>query len=684
MRQHARAICDSYSEVFFLKGPWVGLAILAVTLLNPNVAAAGMIASVAAYGFALLIHMDRTFLASGFYIYNPLLVGLSIGYLFKITPLTVFFVVTAGILTFVFTHMVHSVLWYYLRLPILSLPFVVISSVVYLASMRYSNLLVTALYPTAISTLDLHLPIGLSGLLKSMGAILFVPHELAGAALLVVIFAASRILFVLALLGYYTGTLITMMMVGSARQAFGDINAFNYIWISMALGGVFLIPSMKSYVLALIAVATSTLVLTSVEVFWATYGIPAFALPFNIVSLAFIYVLGITGFPMIARLIRDTPEDSLDDYLSTSLRFRGSERTLSLPFSGRWTVWQAFDGPWTHQGSWRHAYDFVLCDDEGKTYQNDGVRPEDYYAFRKPVLSPVRGRVVQVMNTLPDNPIGQVDRTTNWGNAVTIQDPRGFWVELSHFCQESIRVKEGEWVEKGVLLGLCGNSGHSPQPHIHCQVQEAEEAGSATLPFSFVSYVTGQRFHANDLPREKEVVEPLREDQALAIQMSFVLDRQYAYEVFRSGRKIDDLILTVKMAPHGTFSLDSGKGRLTFGRSEGTFYFHRIEGRDPYLEALFLALPRLPLAFREGMTWEDYIPVGTVRRGVRKAVTLFLSSFHHNLNKIRATCTYRDRRTIDGLVTSEFLGFRGETEVELDPRDGLRRVRLNNLELRLK
>ena len=75
-----------------------------------------------------------------------------------------------------------------------------------------------------------------------------------------------------------------------------------------------------------------------------------------------------------------------------------------------------------------------------------------------------------------------------------------------HFAHRTIRVQEGQWVERGALLGLCGNSGYSAQPHIHVQVQTDARIGALTLPFSFVSYRHGDIYHANDLPRESDDV----------------------------------------------------------------------------------------------------------------------------------------------------------------------------------
>ncbi len=42
---------------------------------------------------------------------------------------------------------------------------------------------------------------------------------------------------------------------------------------------------------------------------------------------------------------------------------------------------------------------------------------------------------------------------------------------LGHFQQGSIRVKCGDKVKRGQVLGLCGNSGNSSEPHLHFHVQ---------------------------------------------------------------------------------------------------------------------------------------------------------------------------------------------------------------------
>jgi len=672
---HLKAIFNSYAEIFFLNDYRIGAVLFLATFINPNLAIAGLISVLSAYMFARYLNMGDEFLHSGFYTYNPLLVGLSIGFILKIDLLTIFFTIAAGILTFIFSVMTYSIFSYYFRLPILSLPFTIISSTIYLAVANYSKLFVTSMYPHKhFLFLEQVLPVWITGYFKSLGAVLFLPHAIIGLIFAILLFIASRILFMLSIIGYYIGTLIAGLLTGSFFQAFNDISHFNFILIAMALGGVFLIPSISSYLIAIIGVIISTILLSATKTFWALYGIPAFTLPFNLVSLSMIYVLGLLNYPLIAKIIRKTPEETLDFYLTNLKRFKGFERTLHLPFAGVWTVWQGFNGKWTHKGAWKYAYDFIITDEQGRSYIGSGTRLEDYYAYRKPVLSPVRGRIVRVINDIPDNPIGEVNRENNWGNLVIIFDERGFYVEISHFAYNSIKVKEGDWVEVGSFLGLCGNSGYSPQPHIHIQAQLTDLIGAATVPFSFVSYVSDNLFYSNDLPKEGEKVEPIYTDKTLDLKTSFVLDNKFFYDVYVKGEKVAELNLVVKMASDGTFYFDSGKGKLYFGKANSTFYFYRFDGTDEYLKLFFLALAKMPLAYRRNLAWKDFIPIKIFLNSVEKSIVLFISSFYHEFASVEYFAKFINERVIESEVTFPLKDKKKKFKVLIDDYFGFKEI----------
>ncbi len=682
LNNHIKALLQSYSEIYFFKSKWTGALLLLITFINPYVALGGIVAVISAYIFARIINMSNEFLNEGFYTYNPLLTGLAIGYLFKFNELSILFMVIAGILTFIITVVMYSIFIYYLRLPVLSLPFVIVSSIAYLASTQYSNLFVTGLYPHTIYNFDISMPYWIEGYFRSFGSIFFMTDVISGIVIALIFLSMSRIMFLLSIIGYYAGTIVVGLMYGSFEQSFADINHFNFILISIAVGGVFLIPSRKSYLLAIIAVCTSTILLDSVLVFWSNYGIPAFTLPFNAITLSFIYLLGLIKFPEIAWIVKNTPEETLDLYLTNKRRYPGSFTTVQLPFSGKWTVYQDFDAEWTHKGNWKYAYDFIITDGDGKSYKNNGDLLEDYYCFKKPVLSPVRGRVVKVVNDLEDMQIGKVDKINNWGNLVIIKDDRGFFVELSHFAQDSIKVSEGDWVERSSMLGLCGNSGYSPQPHIHIQVQQTDSIGAHTIEFSFINYIEEEKFYSNDLPTLNKAVEPLHIDNAYDNLLTFVLDDKINYEVYRNESKIDEFNLKVKMELDGTFYLDSGKGKLYFEKKDGTFYFYSTEGNDKYLNMILQSLPRLPLAYRDNLTWNDHIPIGSTTSKFRKAAALFLSSFSHNLFKVGVNSKFVSSKSIESETSSSKLGLKKKAEIELDEFKGFASFKLDDIELR--
>ncbi len=324
----------------------------------------------------------------------------------------------------------------------------------------------------------------------------------------------------------------------------------------------------------------------------------------------------------------------------------------------------------------------MITDEHSQTHRGDGSRLEDYYCYRLPVLSPISGRVVRVIDKLADNPVGTVSGGNNWGNLLILHDARGFYVELSHFAPQSIRVKEGEWVERGAVLGLCGNSGFSPQPHIHLQVQATDGLGAATLPFSFASYCNGDRYHANSLPGEQAQVEPLYVDKHLDDVTGFVLDDLHEYEVWRAGKPVDRFSLHVKIAVDGTHYFETERGRLYFGKHDGTFYVYRVEGDDPYLRQLFLAMPRLPLAYKPRLAWCDFVPLRVATSGVKRSLAGLAAFFWPRLSCVRVTQTFLGRHTIESVIESRVLGLQSTARVELDGQYGFASVAIGDLEFR--
>ncbi len=668
-----RSILNSYAGILFLARPWAGLGILILSFgVSPHLGISALVCVLSAYIFARGLGLKEDFLRLDYYIYNPLLVGLSIGYFFRVDLLSLLFLILMGIFTFLLTYALSSALGYYFRLPVLSLPFVIGSLMAALAAYHYSNLLVGSLRPPAFLP-DISLPLWLEGFLRALGAIFFMPHPLAGLCLAILLFLFSRILIFLAFLGYFSGTLLAWVFTGSAEMVFANPNHFNFILAAMALGGAFLIPSPRSYGLALIAAMLAVPLTEASQIFWEKFGLPAFALPFNLVTLLFLYTLRISGYRWLTTYYRGTPEKTLDHHLTLEKRFPVRIWDLELPVSGRWRIWQGTDGRFTHKGPWRYALDFVITDEEGRTYRGEGLHLEDYYAYRKPIFSPITGRVVEVVDGFPDEPPGSANREHPWGNHLILYDTRGFYVLLAHFSPGTFQVKKGDWVVKGTLLGLCGSSGYSPEPHLHMHVQGTPEIGAPTQPFVFSAYITNGFFRDFALPQEGESVEPAPPERWLKQSLNFLLGQRLRYRVWYEGQEQSPLQIRVEMAPDGSFYLTDGRAKLFFAQRGGAFYFLHFEGsRASPLSYFFMAAPKIPLHLRQDLCWEDRLPLEILFSPLRKELYLFLLSFWPGFFKSRASYRARTKFDFEGRLT--FNGKELLTRVKLAPGGGLEEI----------
>ena len=667
------SILNSYSGILFLPHPLAGLGILILlTLLSPNLGLSGLICVLSAYLAARFLGLREDFLRLDFYIYNPLLVGLSIGYFFRIGPLSLIFLALMGIFTFLLTYSLSSALSYYFRLPVLSLPFVMGSITAALASYRYSNLFV-ALHPPEFFWSP-HLPLWLEGFLRSLGAIFFMPHPVPGLILFGILLVFSRILALLSLAGYLAGTLTSYLLTGSAHQAFSDPNHFNFVLIALATGGVFLIPSPESYLLALMASVVAVPLTEASGIFWEKFGLPAFALPFNLVTLLMLYSLGLSRYRKLTLYYRGTPERTLDYYLHRETRFP-RDPDLEVPVSGKWTVWQGPNGRFTHKGAWRYALDLVITDEEGRTHTGEGLDLNDYYAYRKPIFSPVTGRVVELVDGLPDEAPGSANRDYPWGNHIIIYDSRGFYVVLAHISPGTFRVKKGDWIVKGTLLGLCGSSGYAPEPHLHIHIQSGPEIGTPTLPFVFSSYLKNGEFRDFSLPPEKETLEPAPPEKRLQHILNLLLGDRYIYEILDRKGSRQTFALRVEMAPDGTFYLTDGKARLYFAQRGSAFYFLGYDGsiRSP-LRWFFLAAPKIPLALRPHLRWTDYLPLEVVLPPLKKELYLLLLSLYPSLLKPRGRYRALGKLDFEGEISYGKQRFKVYTR--LAPQKGFEEIKI--------
>ena len=180
------------------------------------------------------------------------------------------------------------------------------------------------------------------------------------------------------------------------------------------------------------------------------------------------------------------------DTAKTTEGARATAAPLELPFDGTWFVfWGGHTFEENHHvvdRAQRFAYDFVVTK-EGKTFEGKGRRNEDFYCFDQPILAPAAGRVVETENRVVDNVPGKMNADRILGNHVVIDHGQGEFSFLGHLKRGSVVVKEGQQVRTGQVLGKCGNSGHSSEPHLHYHLQDRATLEDAYgYPARFRSY----------------------------------------------------------------------------------------------------------------------------------------------------------------------------------------------------
>ncbi|MCS6846111.1 MAG: M23 family metallopeptidase [Anaerolineae bacterium] len=171
----------------------------------------------------------------------------------------------------------------------------------------------------------------------------------------------------------------------------------------------------------------------------------------------------------------------------------------TLPVRGEWFVYNGGVTPETSH-SWdvvaqRYAYDFVITDASLMRHRGDGNVLEDYFCYGSEVLSPADGEVISVRDGIRDAPrpgSGWLDflALDFRGNHVVIKHAEGEYSFLAHLIPGSICMRKGDRVQRGAVIGRCGNSSHSTEPHLHFHVQDHANVWiTAGVPVKFDSVV---------------------------------------------------------------------------------------------------------------------------------------------------------------------------------------------------
>lgn len=624
-------ILNSYAMLFFSNRAGFALAVLLVSFFNPYTGLAGLVATIVAALTAYFMGFSREQVKSGLYTYSALLLGLGMGTFYAFSLGFWILLVLASMLALLLSAAFIARLGKS-HLPALSMAFIFALWVVILSAREFGSIGLTArniywlneMYATGGEDLirfvqwmeEWPLPAAVEGFFRSVSAILFQSNIAAGIVLTLALLFFSRIALSLMIAGYSVAIIFIQVMDGYA----GSVNYYNlgtnFMLVSVALGGFYIIPSLRSYLWSLITVPISYLLVIALWKITYTWGLPVFSLPFCITVIVFMYVLQLRqagGRLVLTPIQYFSPEENLYRYRNSRSRIYSQQYfRLALPFMGEWTISQGYDGIHTHKGDWAQALDFVITNEKGNTWQGAGARPEDFYCFNKPVLCPADAEVEEVVNWVDDNPIGGNNTQQNWGNTVVLKHAGGLYTKLSHLKKGSIKVNKGDFVKKGALIGACGNSGRSPEPHLHFQVQSTPYIDSRTISYPLSYYLVksdagNAGFNSFQIPTEGERVSNLQANSVL--QEAFDFKPGFRLYV-KSGQREEEWEVMVSVYNETYFYCQHQKAYAYFVNDGQAFFFtHFFGNRSSLLWLFYLSAYKVVLSSTPGLKITDHYPL---------------------------------------------------------------------------
>jgi urea transporter len=279
-RDILNSILNSYSQVFFSTSKTLAVLLMGISFFDYGAGIGGLLAVGIANLLAWQMGYNRWFLSSGLYGFNALLVGLGVGLFYQPSLQVYVLIIISALTCFFLTIVFQGVLGKY-GLPFLSVPFLLTIWIVALSAGNLSALNLSErgiyvynelysiggkffvdLYDFLEKNID---SVFIRIYFRSLGAIFFQTHLLAGIIIALGLLIYSRITFVLSILGYGVAYLF-YWLVGIEFNSLGyTFIGFNYILTAIALGGYYLVPGRVSFGWVILLLPAVVLITTSTQ-----------------------------------------------------------------------------------------------------------------------------------------------------------------------------------------------------------------------------------------------------------------------------------------------------------------------------------------------------------------------------------------------------------------------------------
>ena len=168
----------------------------------------------------------------------------------------------------------------------------------------------------------------------------------------------------------------------------------------------------------------------------------------------------------------------------------------------------------------RFAIDYVQLDGDGRAFTGDKAKVESYAYFGADILAVSDGPVVAAIDGMPEQVPGQTPTGLKLdeyaGNHIVQDLGNGNYALYAHIKTGTVKVKPGDRLTTGQVIGSVGNTGNSDAPHLHFHVMSTPDPlRSDGLPFVFSAFALDSRVVGED------ALDPLFDGEPAPLQRGF-------------------------------------------------------------------------------------------------------------------------------------------------------------------
>ncbi|GJM14839.1 MAG: peptidase M23 [Thermodesulfobacteriota bacterium] len=169
-----------------------------------------------------------------------------------------------------------------------------------------------------------------------------------------------------------------------------------------------------------------------------------------------------------------------------------------MPINGRLVIAQRF------------AIDWEKLDDQNRIFVGDPLDVKSYICYGEEILAVGDGRVVVAVDKYDNQIPGQLPPVIALeeadGNHVVIDLGNGNFAFYAHMIKGSVAVEVGDFVTRGQVIGLVGNTGNTSAPHLHFHTMSGSSTlGSNGIPYMIDKYDLIGRAESTEAFEEAEI-----------------------------------------------------------------------------------------------------------------------------------------------------------------------------------